>query len=520
MHIVGAFFIESMDLRQVPGPSTRIDLTGVHFSLAAPSPVPVTLEPHLLVLVHCPEDASGSGALEVTYQRDGEQIARNVQPLQVEPGKFNYRLVRAELDLRVLRHGRGPLPHRLRRRDRGAVHPPAPGRLTCPSPPPSRSTRSPRRRPARRSGQILEAVTPEPDLAVLFATTPMTGALEDVVGAVHAVLRPRTLIGATAVSLLARGQEVEDTTALSLWAGHDRTGGAGAARGASTVPEGPVPRRPAGGHHAGLHAPAPGRPVLVPGRRPRWPTLARRRRDRHRRARVGGSRPGRQPPRPRRPPLRRRCRRRAGAARAHRRAARLARAAGPLGEPMIVTRAERNIVYELAGKPALERVVDLAAAASPEDRALLQAGLHIGVVVDEAKDSFERGDFLVRGVLGADRSNGAMAIGQDVEVGTTIQFHVRDADSPTRTCGRMLGAAGEADGAARVLVQRPWHAPVRPAAPRRRAGLGDHRRPLRGHVLRRRDRSDRPPQLPAQLHRVGRPLPLRPRRLRVGYDWT
>ena len=72
----------------------------------------------------------------------------------------------------------------------------------------------------------------------------------------------------------------------------------------------------------------------------------------------------------------------------------------PLGEPMIVTRAERNIVYELAGKPALERVVDLAAAASPEDRALLQAGLHVGVVVDEAKDSFERGDFLVRAVLG------------------------------------------------------------------------------------------------------------------------
>jgi hypothetical protein len=97
VHIVGAFFIENMELRQVAGPSTRIDLTGVHFSLAAPAPVPVTVEPHLLVLVHCPPDEPGTGALEVTYQRDGEQMARNVQPLQVEPGKFNYRLVRAEL---------------------------------------------------------------------------------------------------------------------------------------------------------------------------------------------------------------------------------------------------------------------------------------------------------------------------------------------------------------------------------------------------------------------------------------
>ena len=97
MHIIGAFFIETLDLRQVPGPSTRIDITGVHFSEAASAPVPVTLEPHLLVLVHCPADDSGSAALEVTYHRGDEQIARNVQPLQVEPGKFNYRLVRAEL---------------------------------------------------------------------------------------------------------------------------------------------------------------------------------------------------------------------------------------------------------------------------------------------------------------------------------------------------------------------------------------------------------------------------------------
>ena len=97
MQIIGAFFIENLDLRQVPGPSTRIDITGVHFSQAAAAPVPVTLEPHLLVLVHCAEGESGTAALEVTYHRGDEQIARNVQPLQVEPGKFNYRLVRAEL---------------------------------------------------------------------------------------------------------------------------------------------------------------------------------------------------------------------------------------------------------------------------------------------------------------------------------------------------------------------------------------------------------------------------------------
>lgn len=98
MTIVAAVFIENIELRPAPGPSTRIDLTGVHFSMAAPSPAPVTVEPHLLVLVHCPPDAPGTGALEAVYTRDGEQVARNVQPLQVEPGKFAYRLVRAELE--------------------------------------------------------------------------------------------------------------------------------------------------------------------------------------------------------------------------------------------------------------------------------------------------------------------------------------------------------------------------------------------------------------------------------------
>jgi hypothetical protein len=98
MDIVAAVYIENIELRPAPGPSTKIDLTGIHFSLASPQPVPVTLEPHLVVLVRCGPDEKGTGALETVYQRDGEQVARNVQPLEVEPGKFAYRLVRAELE--------------------------------------------------------------------------------------------------------------------------------------------------------------------------------------------------------------------------------------------------------------------------------------------------------------------------------------------------------------------------------------------------------------------------------------
>src|SRR5512135_1836191 len=98
MEIVSALFVESFNLRSVPGPSTRIDITGAFFSLAAPSPVPVTIEPHLLVLVRCRADEPGEGVLEVVFRQGEHQVARNVAPFSVEPGRFTYRLVRAELE--------------------------------------------------------------------------------------------------------------------------------------------------------------------------------------------------------------------------------------------------------------------------------------------------------------------------------------------------------------------------------------------------------------------------------------
>ena len=107
MHIVSALFVENFELRQAPGPSTRIDLTGAMFSMAAPSPAPVTVAPHLVALIYCPPDDDGQGVFEVLFRRtpdadteatDEDQVARNVSPFSVEPGKFTYRLVRGELE--------------------------------------------------------------------------------------------------------------------------------------------------------------------------------------------------------------------------------------------------------------------------------------------------------------------------------------------------------------------------------------------------------------------------------------
>jgi hypothetical protein len=101
MQIISALFVENFALRQAPGPSTRIDLTGAFFSMAAPTPVPVTIDPHLVVLIYCSPEEPGNSLLEVIFRAgpsvDDEQLARNVSPFTVEPGKFTYRLVRGEL---------------------------------------------------------------------------------------------------------------------------------------------------------------------------------------------------------------------------------------------------------------------------------------------------------------------------------------------------------------------------------------------------------------------------------------
>jgi small ligand-binding sensory domain FIST len=124
----------------------------------------------------------------------------------------------------------------------------------------------------------------------------------------------------------------------------------------------------------------------------------------------------------------------------------------PVGTPMIATKAERNLVYELAGRPALDRLMEVVDQLDPDDRALAQKGLHAGLVIDERKAEFERGDFLVRNVLGADRANGAIAVGAEVEVGATVQLQVRDALSADEDLRALLADVGPTPSGALVFT--------------------------------------------------------------------
>ncbi|MBO2463843.1 FIST signal transduction protein [Actinomadura violacea] len=101
--------------------------------------------------------------------------------------------------------------------------------------------------------------------------------------------------------------------------------------------------------------------------------------------------------------------------------------ARPIGPDMVVTKADENVLYELAGVPALEKLEQIVLELPEDEQELAGRGLLIGVAMDEYADEHERGDFLVRGVVGADTDSGAIAIGDVVDVGRTVRFQVRDA---------------------------------------------------------------------------------------------
>jgi len=101
----------------------------------------------------------------------------------------------------------------------------------------------------------------------------------------------------------------------------------------------------------------------------------------------------------------------------------------PIGRPMVVTKGHENLITGLGGKTPLEQLQQLWQDLDARDRQLLQQGLHIGRVINEYQGEFQRGDFLIRNVMGLDRDSGALAITDRVRVGQTVQFHVRDADS-------------------------------------------------------------------------------------------
>lgn len=295
------------------------------------------------------------------------------------------------------------------------------------------------------------------DLCLLFSSAHYEDQLESIAAGLHAALRPRAFIGTTAESVIADDVEYENRPALALWAAYlpdvrdvafhfsqsdlGRFSSAESLRdhlGLSPGDEpsfllladpysvnpldvldrldGAFPGRPAIGGMASA-ADAPGQNVLVfDGQVLRngvvgvalWGNLALE--------------------------------------------TVVSQGCRPIGRHMVITRADRNIIYSLGGKPPLNVLHELLEEIPSRDQSLARRGLLVGRVIDEYKPSFARGDFLIRNLIGIDADTKAIAVNDLVRTGQTIQFHVRDEESASQDLDDLLaGGRGRAPAGALIF---------------------------------------------------------------------
>jgi small ligand-binding sensory domain FIST len=125
----------------------------------------------------------------------------------------------------------------------------------------------------------------------------------------------------------------------------------------------------------------------------------------------------------------------------------------PVGRDAVITNAEGNVVFELAGEPALERLKDdLATMTEDQQRSAARGGVLAGLVIDENRAEYRRGDYLMRGLMGVDEDTGALAVDEAVRVGQTLRFHVRDADAADEDLRENLAHAIDGDRVAGALL--------------------------------------------------------------------
>jgi small ligand-binding sensory domain FIST len=279
-------------------------------------------------------------------------------------------------------------------------------------------------------GAVLDRIGPAPDLAVLFLSPALAGAADDIAATVQATLQPGCLVGAAASTVVGGEHEAEHGPAIALWAG--RTGPVLPVR---------ITAEPADGGVRVLGVPqaagegGPRTMILLadPFSLPLDALLATMADDLPDLTVTGGLASAAQGPGGNRLIL-------DGAV--HRDGAVgvllppgtdvvpvVSQGCRPVGEPMIVTEVEGSLLLGLAGQPALDQLLASAASLGDGDRSIFEVGPQIGVVVDERLATFRTGDFLIRNVTGVDPDRRAVAVDAQVEVGTTVQFHVRDADS-------------------------------------------------------------------------------------------
>jgi small ligand-binding sensory domain FIST len=115
----------------------------------------------------------------------------------------------------------------------------------------------------------------------------------------------------------------------------------------------------------------------------------------------------------------------------------------PIGQPMQITKAERNYLLKLDDRSPIEALRELILSLPDEDQELARNSLFVGVLQSELVSEPEAGDYLIRNILGMDPQREALAIGELVREGQRIQFHLRDAQTAAEDLVLLLSRFAE-----------------------------------------------------------------------------
>jgi small ligand-binding sensory domain FIST len=122
----------------------------------------------------------------------------------------------------------------------------------------------------------------------------------------------------------------------------------------------------------------------------------------------------------------------------------------PIGQTWTITRARQNLIHEIGNRPAYQVLSDTVQSLPPTEQQLARGNLFVGLVLDEYRENFGRGDFLIRNLLGFDPRSGSLAVGAFPRAGQTLQFQRRDPAAADEDLAALLDQARQQLAGTRV----------------------------------------------------------------------
>ena len=110
----------------------------------------------------------------------------------------------------------------------------------------------------------------------------------------------------------------------------------------------------------------------------------------------------------------------------------------PISEPMTITKAEGNLIYEINDRPAIEVFAKLLKGPLAEDLRRALMVLFVGLPADRGDNSVAAGKYLVRNIVGLDAEKGILGVADYVSEGETMIFAMRDGQRAREDLEQML----------------------------------------------------------------------------------